>query len=159
MNRLDEAIVLATRAHAGQADKAGEPYILHPLRVMQAVSPEARVVAVLHDVLEDCDDSEVVKRSGKGSYGLILRRDCADDRGVSLACDEALALLRLARNLELRYETYIGICRDDPLAREVKIADLRDNLSRPDSLPDSLRKRYEKALRTLLDPASTEGER
>jgi hypothetical protein len=52
---LDAAIAYATRAHAGQVDGAGEPYILHPLRVMGAVDTiEDKVVAVLHDVIEDC---------------------------------------------------------------------------------------------------------
>ena len=51
---LAEAIELARRAHAGQLDKAGEPYIGHPLRVMSRVQgTSARMTAVLHDVAED----------------------------------------------------------------------------------------------------------
>lgn len=54
MSSLERAIAIAARAHEGQVDKAGMPYILHPLRVMLAVrTPEERIVAVLHDVLED----------------------------------------------------------------------------------------------------------
>ena len=54
MSTLERAIELAARAHAGQVDKAGQPYILHPLRVMLRVSTEAeRMAAVLHDVVED----------------------------------------------------------------------------------------------------------
>ena len=55
MSTLEKAIAIAAEAHAGATDKAGAPYILHPLRVMLKVnSPEERIVAVLHDVVEDC---------------------------------------------------------------------------------------------------------
>ena len=54
MSTLERAIQIAATAHAGQADKAGEPYILHPLRVMMTVTtPKERIAAVLHDVVED----------------------------------------------------------------------------------------------------------
>ena len=53
---LERAIQIAVEAHAGQIDKANEPYILHPLRVMFDVEGEvASIVAVLHDVVKDCD--------------------------------------------------------------------------------------------------------
>lgn len=134
--RLTEAICLAARAHAGQADKAGEPYILHPLRVMAAVSPRARVVAVLHDVIEDTD-----RRLSDLRHFLAL----LPEQYVALGC--------LTRHPAVEYADYIEDLALDELAREVKIADLRDNLSRPDSLPDSLRERYERAL-TFLEPAT-----
>lgn len=52
---IEDAIAFAAKKHRGQVDKAGEPYILHPLRVMLAMdTDEARRVAVLHDVMEDC---------------------------------------------------------------------------------------------------------
>ena len=54
MATLERAIAIAAAAHAGQVDKAGQPYILHPLRVMLRVhTPEERMAAVLHDVVED----------------------------------------------------------------------------------------------------------
>lgn len=54
MSTLERAISLAAQAHAGQVDKAGQPYILHPLRVMLRVSTEEeRIAAILHDVVED----------------------------------------------------------------------------------------------------------
>ena len=54
MSTLDRAIEIALNAHAGQRDKGGEPYILHPLRVMlRMTTDEERIVAVLHDVVED----------------------------------------------------------------------------------------------------------
>ena len=54
MSLLEKAIGIAATAHAGQLDKAGQPYILHPLRVMFRVEGEyAQIAAVLHDVVED----------------------------------------------------------------------------------------------------------
>ena len=55
MSTLERAIVIAAEAHAGMKDKGGAPYILHPLRMMLSVpSEEEQIVAVLHDVCEDC---------------------------------------------------------------------------------------------------------
>lgn len=60
MSSIEQAIVLATTKHAGQKDKSGLPYILHPLTVMQSVKDmNAKIVAVLHDVLEDTDTTEL----------------------------------------------------------------------------------------------------
>lgn len=54
MSTIERAIEIAAAAHAGQVDKAGDPYILHPLRVMLRMkSPSERMAAVLHDVVED----------------------------------------------------------------------------------------------------------
>lgn len=54
MANIDRAIMIASIAHSGQKDKAGKPYILHPLRVMFSVeTDEQKIVAVLHDVIED----------------------------------------------------------------------------------------------------------
>lgn len=54
MSTLERAIEIAVRAHAGQKDKGGEPYILYPLRVMLRMRTEGeRIVAVLHDLVED----------------------------------------------------------------------------------------------------------
>lgn len=54
MFTLERAIEIAAAAHAGQVDKAGEPYILHPIRVMLRLANEQeRMAAVLHDVVED----------------------------------------------------------------------------------------------------------
>ena len=54
MSTIERAIEIAARAHAGVLDKAGSPYIFHPLRLMLAVkTPHERMAAVLHDVVED----------------------------------------------------------------------------------------------------------
>ena len=55
---LERAIKLAEKYHEGQFDKGGHPYIEHPLRVMEGVeSIDEKILAVLHDVLEDCEVS------------------------------------------------------------------------------------------------------
>lgn len=58
---VERAIMLATEKHSGQTDKLGEPYILHPLRVMLAVpaDPELRAIAVMHDLMEDTDVTSI----------------------------------------------------------------------------------------------------
>ncbi len=54
MSTLERAIEIAAHAHAGQFDKAGQPYILHPIKVMLRLSGEhERMAGVLHDVVED----------------------------------------------------------------------------------------------------------
>ncbi|HQA59427.1 MAG TPA: hypothetical protein PK768_00205 [Tepidanaerobacteraceae bacterium] len=63
---LDKAIRIAAKAHEGQMDKAGQPYILHPLRVMFMRRNETeRICAVLHDVIEDSDITiEYLRKEG-----------------------------------------------------------------------------------------------
>lgn len=52
---FEEAVEIAARAHAGEVDKSGEVYLLHLMRVALAVEPDARRVAILHDLVEDAD--------------------------------------------------------------------------------------------------------
>lgn len=142
MADLERAIAFAAEAHSDQVDKQGEPYIRHVLRVMEAVSDPARRVAVLHDVCEDTDLSlpEIAMPLG-------------------LTDIERVALAFLTRQPEVSYSTYIECIADarDPrwgaLAREVKVADLQDNLARwTPEVGEDLKRRYERAL-ARLDPA------
>jgi (p)ppGpp synthase/HD superfamily hydrolase len=56
LSDLDHAIAIAIKAHSGQVDKAGQPYILHPLRIMfKFQSEDEMIVAVMHDVVEDSE--------------------------------------------------------------------------------------------------------
>lgn len=120
MSDLAAAVQVAIRVHAGQTDKQGEPYLLHVLRVMRAVSDEAKVLAALHDVVED------------GGPGVnALQAECA------LSDRESYALVLLSRSKDQVYGDYIVDFTVelygsdvDALAREVKLADLRDNLGR-----------------------------
>jgi len=57
---LEQAISIASLAHEGQLDKGGEPYILHPLRVMMKLKDyDLRIIAVLHDVIEDTKVTDI----------------------------------------------------------------------------------------------------
>ena len=137
---LSRAVRLAAVAHENQRDKAGTAYILHPLRVLLAVSARARVAAVLHDVIEDC--------------GFTVERLVLE--GVNRTNAEAVDLLSRPRGMS--YEDFIerlALADGDAaeIAREVKIADISDNLGRMtasqrDAWPDKV-ERYEGALRTL----------
>jgi (p)ppGpp synthase/HD superfamily hydrolase len=111
---LEDAIALAAHWHRGQRypSVTGEPFILHPLRVMlQLDSDDARIVAVLHDVLEDTACSVI-----------DLRRAGYSDSVIE-------ALERLTRRDGEAYDPYIERIAGDPLARQVKLADLMDNLA------------------------------
>lgn len=78
---LNKAIEIANRAHAGQIDKGGEPYILHPLRVMLSRENELeRVCAVLHDVVEDSDITFNDLRKEEFSEEVIAVLDCLTKR-------------------------------------------------------------------------------
>lgn len=140
MSTLERAIEIAASAHAGQRDKAGLAYILHPLRVMLAVStPEARIAAVLHDVVEDT------------SWTL----DRLEAEGFDAPILEAVSLLTHEPGSEPpsedEYLAYVARAGANTIAREVKIADLRDNLDltriREPSARDYARlQRYQRAL-------------
>jgi (p)ppGpp synthase/HD superfamily hydrolase len=112
MSTLENAIALAVEAHAGQVDKAGQPYILHPLRVMFSIEDEeGRIVAVLHDVVEDSDTSL------DDLLAMGYSREIVD------------ALDQLTRREGEPYEAYVVRASGNPLARQVKRADLLDNMN------------------------------
>jgi (p)ppGpp synthase/HD superfamily hydrolase len=111
MATLDDAILLAARAHHGQQDRAGAPYILHPLRMMLKMRSEREmVVAVLHDVVE------------KTPFTL------ADLRDAGYAADVLDAIDALTRREGETYQELVERAKAKPLARPVKIADLEDHL-------------------------------
>lgn len=108
---LEKAIQIAVNAHFGQKDRAGSPYILHPLRVMNTVTSfDAKVVAILHDVVEDTD----------------VTFDDLINAGIPKHLVITLRLLTHTDNLS--YEDYISRLAANPLAVKVKIADLKDNM-------------------------------
>ena len=143
MATLEKAIEIAARAHTGQVDKAGQPYILHPIQVMLRVQGEdARIAAVLHDVVED---SEVT----------------IDDlrvEGFSSAVLEAVAALTKQKG-ETRIEAAFRAAENE-IARIVKLADNAENmdLSRipnPTEKDHRRMKEYEKVREILLGASST----
>lgn len=111
MATLEKAILIAGQAHQGQKDKAGAPYILHPLRMMLQMETETeQIVAVLHDVVEDTAWTlEGLRREGF-SEEVIAAVDC------------------LTRRTDESYEAFIERARGNPIARQVKLADLADNM-------------------------------
>lgn len=134
---LEKAIVLSAGSHLGQRDKQGEPYILHPLRVMSSVAEHgeaAMIAAVLHDVVEDCDVELFEVR-------------------VEFGAEIGDAVDSLSRRDLESYAEFISRCAGNPLGRLVKIADINDNLSRIDGLAEAERirlgKRYRSALESL----------
>jgi (p)ppGpp synthase/HD superfamily hydrolase len=112
MSYLDRAIAIAVEAHKGQLDKADKPYILHPLRLMfKMKTEEEMIVAVLHDVVEDCERWDFERLESEGFNSEVI---------------EALKLL--THNKKVSYDKYIEKIKTNRLALKVKIADLEDNL-------------------------------
>jgi (p)ppGpp synthase/HD superfamily hydrolase len=111
MSILERAIAIAAEAHAGQVDKAGAPYVLHPLRMMlQVSSTDERIVAVLHDVCEDCPGWDFDR----------LRREGFSERIIT-------ALDSVTKRDGEDYEAFVRRAAADPIGRVVKLADLTDN--------------------------------
>jgi (p)ppGpp synthase/HD superfamily hydrolase len=105
------ALELAVEKHKNQTDKAGNPYILHPLHVMENVnSKEGKIIAILHDIIEDTDVTE--------DYLLKI--------GLSKRIVDAV--VALTRSEDIDYQEYIKNLSSNPLAKEVKLADLEHNM-------------------------------
>lgn len=135
MSTLENAIRIAAAAHDGVKDKQGQPYILHPLRVMlRCINPDAQIVGVLHDVVEDTD---------------LTLEDIARE-GFSQPILEALKLV--THEKAVAYATYVIGCKANAIAREVKLADLNDNgqLSRAMMRPEQLERDAKRVTRYLL---------
>lgn len=132
---LNEAISMAAIAHQGQYDKQGEPYILHPLAVMARMSDnDSRIVAVLHDTIEDTETTEADVRA-------LCEPHVAD------------AIVALTRRGGESYMAFIDrVIAAGPLAVRVKLADIAENM-RPDRRHpdvDKLLPRYKQAKERIL---------
>ncbi|WP_311678869.1 HD domain-containing protein [Sneathia vaginalis] len=135
MSNYELALKIATEAHKGQVDKAGVPYINHPLTVASLVeTEEEKIVALLHDTIEDTN---------------ITEQDLLN-YGFSNKIVEAVKLL--THNKDVPYMDYVAKIKDNELARKVKIADLTHNsdLSRLKEITDKDKKRYNKYQNALL---------
>jgi (p)ppGpp synthase/HD superfamily hydrolase len=111
LSTLERAIAIAAEAHAGQVDKAGAPYVLHPLRMMLSLaSNDERIVAVLHDVCEDCPG---------WTFDRLCREGFADHIIV--------AVRSVTKRDDEDYEAFVRRAAADPIGRRVKLADLHDN--------------------------------
>ena len=135
---IEAAKALATKAHEGQTDKAGLPYLTHPERVASRLNaPEAQVVGWLHDTVEDTP--------------LTI-----DDIREQFGPETAAAVDAISKRDGETWSDYIDRVAANPIARQVKISDLIDNsnLSRIPyvTLKDVERqKKYNKALKRLLE--------
>lgn len=114
MSALEKAIAIAVEAHRGQTDKAGRPYILHPLRLMARMTSDSEMMAaILHDVVEDCPGWSFDRLAQEG-----IPPDVVD----------ALRHLTKTPAEENDYDAFIRRAGKDPIARQVKMADLEDNM-------------------------------
>jgi Guanosine polyphosphate pyrophosphohydrolases/synthetases len=111
MATLERALEIAAKAHAGQVDKGGAPYILHPIRVMLSVSSiPAQITAILHDVVEDTDITiDDLQREGFAESIIEAIKALTKRKGE----DRISAAHRAAQN---------------QIACAVKLADIADNM-------------------------------
>lgn len=137
---LGKAVLLATKAHEGQVDKGGKPYILHPLAVMCRVSSvEEKIVAVLHDVIEDTK---------------ITEEDLLNYGFPQVFVDGVVSVTRAEGQ---SYSELIQQAKENTIGRVVKIADIQENmdLSRipnpQDADVERVEKRYKKSLKELVE--------
>ena len=150
---LEKAIKIAVEAHTGQVDKGGNPYILHPLRVMLSLnSEEERIVGVLHDVVEDCEG---------WSWERLKDQGCSDEiiealQSVSKTPEEEKQFKKMDDPNEKldHYLEFIKRAKFNKIGRNVKAADIKDNLdiSRIDDITESdidRLNRYKAALKLL----------
>lgn len=137
MPTLEETIEFAMQAHKGQTDKVGQPYILHPLRIMESMTTEyEKMTALLHDVVEDTP------------YTLQDLRERGFPEAVVVAVDY------LSRREDETYEDFIERIKGNGLAARVKLGDLLDNmdLRRLETItPRDVERmeRYQRAWKTL----------
>jgi len=129
MNIIDFSLKIAIEAHGGQVDKAGKPYILHPIRLMMKLDDEKVMsAAILHDVIEDSNFTE------------------EDLRSKGIPDDVIDAVLCLTKKVNEPYDAFIDRVLKNKIASRVKIADIEDNMNilRLYSLSDEDLKRLKK---------------
>ncbi len=134
---LEKAIAIAARAHAEQVGKGGEPFILHPLRMMLRCGTDVeRMSAVLHDLIEHS--------------GWTLEQ--LRDEGFPVEVVDAVEAL--TRRPDESYDDYVQRVGGRPLGRLIKVLDLEDNIQRTRNVsqtPDELARvdHYVQALELL----------
>lgn len=108
---LEKAISIAYFVHEGQVDKGGHPYILHPLSVMMKMTTiEEKIVAILHDVIED---------------SVLTKKDLI---GLGIPAELAQEVDLLSRKDGDSYMQYIEKVKTSEIARKVKLVDLEMNM-------------------------------
>ena len=119
---LEKAIKIAVEAHTGQLDKGGNPYILHPLRVMLSLkTEEERIVGVLHDVVEDCEGWTWDRLASNGLSERIIEAL----KSVSKTPEEEAEYRKLPEGKKLdHYLQFVSRAKANKIGREVKAADI-----------------------------------
>jgi len=133
-----KAMKIAYEAHKNQYDKSGIPYIYHPIHLAEQMNDESTIcVALLHDVIEDTD----------------ITFEQLSDAGFS---DEIISAIKLMTHDDsVPYMEYVRKVKADPIAAQVKLADLRHNsdLTRLNTFDENAKQRaekYKKAIQLLL---------
>jgi (p)ppGpp synthase/HD superfamily hydrolase len=116
-SHLAQAILVAATAHKTQVDKAGQPYILHPLRVMMSTREGGfdalhQILAISHDIVED--------------QGFTPQR-LADEIGISGHTSFIDAITAITKKPGEEYDAYLLRVKANPIARVVKFYDIKDN--------------------------------
>ena len=137
--KTKKALKLCFEAHKDQVDKSGMPYVFHPFHLAEQMADETTtVVALLHDVIEDTDHT------------------FSDLEEMGFGGEIISALRLLTHSPEVDYMEYVAKIKENPVAKEVKLADLRHNsdLSRLDNISAEAllrRKKYIAAIKLLED--------
>lgn len=114
---LEKAIEIAVEAHRGQIDKAGKEYILHPMRVMlRGRNDTEMIIGILHDVVEDTPVTLDMLRLEGFSEEILAALDC------------------ITKHNKESYSAFIDRVLTNPLATQIKLYDMEDNLKR-DRIP------------------------
>ena len=143
MSTIEKAISIAAAAHAGQRDKAGESYILHPLRVMLRMrTEEERIVAILHDLIED-------------TYWTFEQ---LRDEGFSK--DIVDAIDSVTKREGETYNDFVDRAGRNAIGRRVKLADLEDNsdlsrIAKPTQKDYQRLEKYRLAIQRIHHDAAT----
>ncbi len=124
-----KALKLCFEAHRDQTDKSGLPYVFHPFHLAEQMDDEiTATVALLHDVVEDTDIT------------------LADLKNMGFPDEVLEAVGMMTHDPSVPYLEYAASLRENPVARTVKLADLRHNsdLSRLDAVDEKALRRVEK---------------
>jgi (p)ppGpp synthase/HD superfamily hydrolase len=133
---LERAIEIAVEAHKGDLDKGGNPYVLHPLRMMFTVrTEEEKIVAVLHDVIEDAVGWEFERLEKEGFSAVVI--------------DALRSVTKITEDED--YDAFVERAMSNPIGSQVKIADIKGNLdvTRIGELAEKDMKRLNKYKRAL----------
>ena len=112
MNIIEKSLEIALKAYAGQTDKAGKTYILHPLRLMAKMeTDEEMCVALLHDVIEDSD---------------FTAEDLIEN---GIPANVVNAVQYLTKSTGESYDVFIERVLENKLAAKIKLVDIEDNIN------------------------------